>query len=58
MCVTRCRIEGLGREKQDLMVQYAKHWEIAHQLNSEVNKLNEIVARYQVWNVWFYKWCV
>jgi hypothetical protein len=42
------RLEAMARDKHELAVQYAKHWEIAHQLNAEVNKQSEINARYQV----------
>ncbi len=41
------RLDQLVREKSEIYHHYAKHWEMAYQLNSEVHKQLDINSRYQ-----------
>ncbi|KAJ3207801.1 hypothetical protein HK099_000195, partial [Clydaea vesicula] len=41
------KLENHYREKSELHTQYAKHWEMAYQLNAEVHKQVDINNRYQ-----------
>ncbi|KAJ3223348.1 hypothetical protein HK099_001270 [Clydaea vesicula] len=45
--VLEYKVENNSREKSELHLQYAKHWEMAYQLNAEVHKQVDINNRYQ-----------